>query len=136
MKKGNLQNIPKTEREWREKLTPEEYAVLREGATEKPFAGVFTDSKDVGMYICKGCGIHLFSSDTEFDSGSGWPSFKDAIPGSVELHEDTSHGMVRTEVRCAQCKSHLGHVFDDGPGESKRYCINSVCLDLEKENNA
>lgn len=116
------------------KLTPEEYAVLREGNTEAPFTGVYLHTKEKGMYACKVCGTQLFSSDTKFDSGTGWPSFDNAIPGSVVLLEDASHGIRRTEVRCAKCGSHLGHVFDDGPASTgKRYCINSVCLDLEKE---
>ena len=114
------------------KLTPEEYTVLREGNTEAPFTGAYVHTKEKGMYACKVCGTQLFSSDTKFDSGTGWPSFDNAIPGSVVLLEDASHGMRRTEVRCAKCGSHLGHVFDDGPASTgKRYCINSVCLNLE-----
>lgn len=119
----------------KKRLSPEEYAVLREGATEAPFSGEFVHTDQKGMFTCKVCGNELFSSDTKFDSGSGWPSFDDAIPGSVELKTDTSHGMTRTEVVCSKCGSHLGHVFDDGPQETtgKRYCINSVCLDLEEK---
>lgn len=119
---------------WREKLTPEQYAVLREGRTETPFTGAYVHTKDAGMYACAACGAQLFSSDTKFDSGTGWPSFDEALPGAVTFREDESHGMRRTEVRCAKCGSHLGHVFDDGPATTgKRYCINSVCLDLKKE---
>lgn len=127
---------PKTpsDDELKAKLTPEEYSVLRKGGTEAPFTGAYVHTKEKGMYACKVCGNQLFSSDTKFDSGTGWPSFDNAIPGSVVLLEDSSHGMRRTEVRCAKCGSHLGHVFDDGPASTgKRYCINSVCLDLEKE---
>lgn len=130
------------EKEIKEKLTPEAYSVLREGGTEAPFTGEYVHTKEKGKYACKVCGTQLFLSDTKFDSGTGWPSFDQAIPGTVTLHEDESHGMRRTEVRCAKCGSHLGHVFDDGPADpsigsgqatGKRYCINSVCLDLEKE---
>ena len=123
------------EDELKQRLAPEEYAVLREGATEAPFSGEYVNAKDKGMFTCKVCGTQLFSSDAKFDSGSGWPSFDQALPGAVETKTDTSHGMVRTEVVCATCGSHLGHVFDDGPQDTtgKRYCINSVCLDLKEE---
>ncbi len=115
------------------KLTPEEYAVLREKGTEAPFSGKLLHEKADGMYTCKVCNSPLFSSDAKFDSGTGWPSFDQAIPGSVEEITDESHGMRRTEIVCSTCKSHLGHVFMDGPTETgKRYCLNSVCLDLEK----
>ena len=127
---------PKTpsDDELKAKLTPEEYSVLRKGGTEAPFTGAYVHTKEKGMYACKVCGNQLFSSDTKFDSGTGWPSFDTAIPGSTVLLQDDSHGMRLTEVRCAKCGSHLGHVFDDGPASTgKRYCINSVCLDLEKE---
>jgi peptide-methionine (R)-S-oxide reductase len=126
------QNPPMSEADFRAKLTPEQYHILREKGTEAPFTGEYVHTDEKGMFTCAACGNQLFSSDVKFDSGSGWPSFTDAIPGSVELHKDTSGGMMRTEVTCAKCGSHLGHVFDDGPGENgKRYCINSVCLNLK-----
>lgn len=116
------------------RLTPEEYAVLRTGATEAPFSGEYVHTDADGTFNCKACGNPLFTSDKKFDSGTGWPSFDDAIPGSVETKTDSSHGMSRTEVVCTKCGSHLGHVFEDGPtGTGKRYCINSVCLDLEEK---
>lgn len=118
----------------KEKLTPEEYAVLREGGTEAPFSGKYVDNHDDGMYHCRACGAALFSSDRKFDSGSGWPSFTHpAVAENVGTRSDDTHGMHRTEVYCKNCNSHLGHVFDDGPQEAggKRYCINSVCLDFE-----
>jgi peptide-methionine (R)-S-oxide reductase len=123
-----------TEEDFKKKLSPEQYRVLREKGTEAPGSGTLLHEKRAGMYHCAACGNQLFSSDTKFDSGSGWPSFDDALPGAIKLHADDSHGMQRTEVVCAKCGSHLGHLFNDGPTESgKRYCINSVCLDLEKK---
>ena len=117
--------------EFKKKLTPEQYKVLREGATEAPGTGKFLHEKRSGMYKCMACGNPLFKSDAKFDSGTGWPSFDDAIPGAIEFKDDDSLGMHRREVLCANCKSHLGHIFDDGPTKTKkRYCINSVCLDL------
>lgn len=124
-----------TEEEIKKKLTPEQYKVLREKGTERPFTGRYVDSKEKGTFACVVCGQELFSSDTKFDSKTGWPSFDQAIPGAVKYEKDSQYGMSRTEVLCANCGSHLGHVFDDGPEATtgKRYCINSVCLDLKKK---
>ncbi len=120
--------------ELKKKLTPEEYHVLREKGTEAPFSGGLLNEKRQGTYMCKVCGTALFPSTAKFDSGTGWPSFDQALPGATKLIEDVSHGMSRTEVVCATCGSHLGHVFDDGPtGTGKRYCMNSVCLELAAE---
>jgi peptide-methionine (R)-S-oxide reductase len=126
--------VHKTEQEWREELTPEQYEVLRNHGTESPFSGEYVDTKDDGTYRCAACGNELFSSDTKFDSGTGWPSFTDpANTENVVLRDDRSLGMLRTEVLCANCGSHLGHVFPDGPGPSgQRWCINSVALDLDR----
>lgn len=120
--------------EFKNKLTSEQYAVLREKETEPPFSGKYVHETKKGMYTCMACGNELFPSDTKFDSETGWPSFDDVKEGSVKLVEDNSHGMHRTEVQCAKCGSHLGHLFNDGPTQSgKRYCINSVCLDLKED---
>jgi peptide-methionine (R)-S-oxide reductase len=129
-----MEKVLKTEQEWREQLAPDQYAVLRQAATEPPFMGRFVDTKDDGVYTCAGCGAELFDSGTKFESGSGWPSFTDPKnTENVELRTDTSHGMVRTEVVCSRCGGHLGHVFDDGPGPSgQRFCINSCALDLDR----
>ncbi|MFA5876984.1 MAG: peptide-methionine (R)-S-oxide reductase MsrB [Candidatus Paceibacterota bacterium] len=123
-----------SEEELKKRLTPEEYAVLRTGATEAPFSGEFVHTDTQGTFNCKVCANPLFTSEKKFDSGTGWPSFDDAIAGSVEMKTDMSLGMARTEVVCAKCGSHLGHMFEDGPTETgKRYCINSVCLDLQEK---
>lgn len=125
-----------SEESLKKKLSKEEYSILREGNTEKPFSGEYINTKEDGSYYCKACGAKLFSSDTKFDSGSGWPSFTDPVTQkSIELVEDNTSGMVRTEVRCKNCSSHLGHVFEDGPkGKGGlRYCINSGALNLKKD---
>lgn len=120
------------EEELKVKLTPEEYHVLREKGTEAPGTGKYLHEKTAGTYNCKVCGNPLFASDAKFDSGTGWPSFDQALEGAVKYEHDTKYGMERTEVLCANCNSHLGHVFDDGPESTgKRFCMNSVCLDLE-----
>ena len=135
-----MDKLVKTEEDWRKELTPEQYQIMRQGGTEKPFTGKYYDEHSHGMYKCAACGQELFSSDTKFDSGTGWPSFTDSVNReNVELVPDESQGMLRIEVRCKKCGSHLGHVFDDLPAgrqvgpNSKRYCINSVCLNLEKK---
>ena len=127
--------VEKSDAEWREELSQEQYEILRRKGTERPFTGKYVDVKDDGMYHCAGCGAVLFSSDTKFESGSGWPSFYEpAVAENVELHRDSSHGMIRTEVTCAACGGHLGHVFEDGPNPTGlRYCINSCSLDLQPE---
>ena len=126
--------VPESEEEVKKMLTPDEYRVLREKGTEAAFTGQYVHEKADGTYECKVCGNPLFDSTAKFDSGTGWPSFDSALPGAVETHVDSSHGMSRTEITCARCGSHLGHVFDDGPTKTgKRYCINSVCLDLEEK---
>jgi len=127
--------VQKSEQEWREELSPERYNVLREAGTEPPFSGEYTYSKEDGMFRCGACDADLFSSGSKFDSGTGWPSFTEpAVADAVELRKDGSLFMARTEVLCANCGSHLGHVFDDGPGpDGQRYCINSLSLDLGKD---
>jgi peptide-methionine (R)-S-oxide reductase len=129
------EKVVKTDEEWRAELTPEQYAVARQKATERPFTGQYNDAKEPGVYRCAACGNELFRSDEKFDSGSGWPSFTAPIDkANVVTERDLAHGMIRTEVKCAACDAHLGHVFPDGPGpEGQRYCINSAILDLEKQ---
>ncbi len=127
-------STPTTDEEWRERLTAEQYDVLRRAGTERAFAGEYVDTEDDGVYRCGGCGSVVFDSRKKYHSGCGWPSFTDSVsPEAVELLQDRSAGMVRTEVRCAKCDSHLGHIFDDGPAAEggQRWCINSVALDLD-----
>ena len=123
------------EAKWKEKLSPEAYTVLRQKDTEAPFSGKLLHEKRDGLYRCSACGNPLFTSDAKFDSGTGWPSFERALPGAVKETRDASHGMERVEITCAQCGSHLGHVFDDGSAPTgKRYCMNSACLGFEEGN--
>ena len=129
-----MNKVDKTDQEWKKTLTREQYRVLRQGGTERPFTGRYYDSKEKGIYRCAACGNELFDSETKFKSGTGWPSFWAPISeDSVEYHSDRKLLMERTEVRCAACGSHLGHVFDDGPAPThKRYCMNSIALDLKQ----
>ncbi len=128
--------LQRTEEEWKKTLTTEQYHVLREKGSEAPFSGKLLHADKEGVYRCAACGNPLFASGAKFDSGTGWPSFDQALPGAVREIPDDSGGMHRTEIVCAQCGSHLGHVFDDGPTPTgKRYCMNSVCLDLEESAN-
>jgi peptide-methionine (R)-S-oxide reductase len=128
------EKVAKTDAEWRASLSTEQYEVLRRKATERAFTGEYVDTKEPGVYRCAGCGAELFRSEAKFDSGSGWPSFVEPSSlESVETETDTSYGMIRTEVMCAACGGHLGHVFPDGPGPTGlRYCINSCALDLDR----
>ncbi len=129
-----MSEMPDNETAWRNKLTSDQYQVLRQGGTEKAFTGEYWDTKTQGTYRCAGCGEELFSSDTKFESESGWPSFFQPLdPDNIQEKDDTTFGMVRTEINCAKCGGHLGHVFEDGPNPTGlRYCINSASLDLEE----
>jgi methionine-R-sulfoxide reductase len=126
--------INKSEEEWKKELSPEQYHVLREKGTERPFTGKYYLNTEKGLYVCAACGNELFTSEMKFDSGCGWPSFdKEIDGGKITIKKDTSHGMIRTEILCAKCGSHLGHLFDDGPTETgMRYCVNSLSLDFRK----
>lgn len=128
-----MDKVEKTDDEWRAELTPEEYHVMRQAGTERPFTGALNDEKRIGTFSCKGCGLELFRSDAKFESGCGWPSFFEPLEGAhLVERRDTTHGMIRTEVLCRRCDAHLGHVFTDGPPPTGlRYCINSVCLSFD-----
>lgn len=131
-----MEKIEKSEKEWRGELTDEQFDVLRNAGTEAPFTGLYHDAKEDGVYKCAGCGLELFDADTKFDSGTGWPSFWEPMKDdNVELRDDSSMGMKRTEVVCSRCGGHLGHVFDDGPADKtgQRYCINSAALNLDEK---
>ena len=129
-----METVEKTDAQWREELTPEQYQVLRKAGTERAFTGKYWNNHEDGIYRCAGCGAELFGSDTKFESGSGWPSFTEPkVAEAVTLKRDISHGMIRTEVECARCGGHLGHVFDDGPRDrgGQRYCMNSCAMDFQ-----
>lgn len=128
-----LRPVADSDAEWRDRLSPQAFQVLRRAGTERPFTGEYVDLDEEGIYRCAACGNQLFSSETKYHSGCGWPSFTSALPDAVIFLDDTSHGMFRTEVRCARCQSHLGHIFNDGPREAggMRYCMNSVALAFE-----
>lgn len=135
----DAEQITKTAEQWKQELSPEQYRVLREKGTEPAFTGKYYNNHETGMYECGACGAELFSSEAKFDSGSGWPSFDKPVgEGRIRLEHDVTHGMNRTEVLCARCGSHLGHVFDDGPKETtgKRFCINSCALNFKKESTS
>lgn len=126
--------IQKSEAEWKSQLSEEQYKVLRQKGTERPFTGKYNMHFEKGVYTCMGCSAPLFKSTTKFDSGCGWPSFDESIEGQVEYIKDTSHGMIRTEILCANCGSHLGHVFNDGPTQTgQRYCVNSLSIDFDEQ---
>ncbi len=126
--------VQKSEAEWKSQLSEEEYRVLRQKGTERPFTGEYNMHFEEGIYTCKACNTPLFKSSTKFDSGCGWPSFDKSIDGNVEYIKDTSHGMIRTEILCTNCGSHLGHIFNDGPTQTgQRYCVNSVSIGFDKK---
>ncbi|WP_041832765.1 peptide-methionine (R)-S-oxide reductase MsrB [Actinoplanes sp. N902-109] len=131
----NETTLPTTEEEWRVRLTPDEFRVLRQAATERPWTGEYVNTKTEGMYTCRACGADLYPSDTKFDSHCGWPSFDDAIPGAIKEIDDFAHGMVRTEIRCARCDSHLGHVFrgEMMTPKNTRHCVNSLSIRLAEK---
>ncbi len=125
----------KTEKEWKESLSPEEYNILREKGTERPFTGIYNDHFEKGVYNCKGCDTPLYKSEHKYDSGCGWPSYTEAIEGALIYQKDTSLGRIRTEIICAKCGGHQGHVFDDGPDGGKRYCVNSASVRFSDNKN-
>lgn len=137
-KNNDTSKVIKTEEEWKKLLSPEQYYVIREKGTERPFSGKYVSTNEKGMYVCAACGNELFSSEGKFDSHCGWPSFDRAVSeGKINTHTDTTHGMVRTEITCARCGGHLGHVFDDGPTETGlRYCVNSLSIDFKKDSTS
>ena len=125
----------KSEADWKKELSPDQYHILREKGTERPFTGEYNTHYENGIYSCAGCSSELYKSETKFDSGCGWPSFDEEIEGAIERRRDTTHGMIRTEIMCANCGGHLGHVFNDGPTATGiRHCVNSLSLDFKKEN--